>query len=56
MSDYLTDEEQVAKLKSWWDENGVSVIVTLVLVVAGVVGWRWYESYGVLSVTESSRG
>ncbi|HEY5681054.1 MAG TPA: tetratricopeptide repeat protein [Pseudomonadales bacterium] len=45
MSDYLTDEEQVAKLKSWWDENGVSVIVTLVLVVAGVVGWRWYESY-----------
>ena len=45
MSDYLTDEEQVAKLKSWWDENGVSVIVTLVLVVAGVVGWRWYEGY-----------
>lgn len=45
MSDYLTDEEQVAKLRSWWDENGVSVIVTLVLVVAGVVGWRWYGSY-----------
>lgn len=45
MSDYLTDEEQVAKLKTWWDENGVSVIVTLVLVVAGVVGWRWYGNY-----------
>jgi predicted negative regulator of RcsB-dependent stress response len=45
VSDYLTDEEQVAKLKSWWDENGVSVIVTLVLVVAGVVGWRWYGTY-----------
>lgn len=45
MSDYLTDEEQIDKLRTWWDENGVSVIVTLVLVVAGVVGWRWYGSY-----------
>ncbi len=54
MSDYLTDEEQVAKLKSWWDENGVSVIVTLVLVVAGVVGWRWYGSYQETRVAEVS--
>ena len=45
MSDYLTDEEQVARLKSWWDENGKSLLAALVLVIGGVGGYRWYESY-----------
>ena len=44
MSDYLTDEEQIARLRSWWDENGTGLVVGLVVVIAGVVGWRWYES------------
>ena len=45
MSDYLTDEEQIARLKSWWDENGKSLVISLVVVVAGVIGYRWYEGY-----------
>ena len=45
MSDYLTDEEQMARLKSWWDENGKSLVAGLVIVVVGVVGYRWYEGY-----------
>ncbi len=45
MSEYLTDEEQVARLRAWWREYGTSLVVALVLVVAGVVGWRWYESH-----------
>ncbi len=44
MSDFLSDEEQLEKLKNWWDENGTSLIVGLVLAVAVVVGWRWYDS------------
>lgn len=44
MSDYLTDEEQMARLRSWWEQNGTSLIVGVVLVVIGVVGWRWYQS------------
>lgn len=43
MADYLTDEEQVDRLKNWWSENGTSVIVSIVLVVGGVAGWRWYD-------------
>jgi predicted negative regulator of RcsB-dependent stress response len=45
VSDYLTDEEQVARFKSWWDENGIATVAGLVLVIAGVVGWRWYDGY-----------
>lgn len=54
MSDYLTDEEQLARLKSWWDENGTSTIVSLVLVIAGVVGWRWYGDYAHSEIVEAS--
>jgi len=43
MSDYMSDEEQLEKLKNWWDANGTSLIVGLVLAVAGIVGWRWYD-------------
>lgn len=42
MSDYLTDEEQLAKLRSWWESNGLLMIAAVVIAVIGVVGWRWY--------------
>lgn len=44
MSDYLTDEEQMARLRNWWEQNGASLLIGVVLVVIGVVGWRWYQS------------
>lgn len=45
MADYLSDEEQAERLKRWWDENGTSLIVAVVLAVAAVVGWRYYQSH-----------
>lgn len=45
MSDYLTDEEQVAKLKAWWDDNGTSLVVVLILSIGGWFGWQWYDGY-----------
>lgn len=44
MADYLSDEEQLEKLKSWWRENGVSILGAAALAVAGLLGWRWYDS------------
>ncbi|MCR9279662.1 MAG: tetratricopeptide repeat protein [Pseudomonadaceae bacterium] len=45
MSDYLSEEEQVQALKTWWEENGTSLVVGVVLVLGSVFGWRWYQSY-----------
>ena len=45
MSDYLTDEEQAERLKRWWEQNGTSLVVGVVLAVAAVLGWRWYQGY-----------
>lgn len=43
MSEYLSEEEQLARLRAWWKDNGTFLVVGLVLVVAGVLGWRWYQ-------------
>jgi len=45
MADYLTDEEQAERLKAWWDKNGTSLVVSLVVAVAAIVGWRYYQAY-----------
>ena len=38
-----TDEEQVEAIKKWWDENGKSLIVTVVVVLTGYFGWNGYQ-------------
>ena len=39
-----SDEEQLEVLKKWWDENGTSLIVTVVLVMGGSMGYRAWEN------------
>jgi predicted negative regulator of RcsB-dependent stress response len=45
VSDYLSDEEQVERIKKWWSANGTSLIVMLALAIGGVIGWRYYNEY-----------
>ncbi len=45
MSEYLSEEEQVARIKSWWDENGTTLVVSVVVAVAAAFGWNWYGGY-----------
>jgi predicted negative regulator of RcsB-dependent stress response len=44
VSDYLSDDEQLARLRQWWQRNGVSLVAGVVVIVAGVIGWQWYQS------------
>ena len=45
MSDYLSDEEQVERLKSWWNENGSFLLASVFVAVLGIAGWNYYGSY-----------
>ncbi|MCB1921140.1 MAG: tetratricopeptide repeat protein [Candidatus Competibacteraceae bacterium] len=40
-----TDDERVEDLKKWWSENGLSLIVGIVLGIAAIFGWRYWNSY-----------
>jgi len=45
MNDYVTDEEQVERIKKWWSDNGSSVIAGLVIGIGGLLGWRGWVDY-----------
>jgi len=40
---YGTEEEQIRAIKQWWAENGASTVAGVVLAVAIVLGWRWWQ-------------
>jgi predicted negative regulator of RcsB-dependent stress response len=38
-----SDEEQLEVLKNWWGENGTSLLITVVVTVGAVLGYRGWE-------------
>jgi len=49
-----TDEEQVEKLKKWWQENGRSVIAGIVIGVGGLFGYRFWVDYKIDMAEQAS--
>lgn len=54
MNDFVTDEEQVERIKKWWSDNGSSVIAGLVIGVGGLMGWRYWVDYQENTAAEAS--
>lgn len=44
MSELRTEEEQIELMKRWWADNGKSLIIGLLLAVAAVGGWKWWQA------------
>ncbi|GAB1263426.1 YfgM family protein [Aurantivibrio infirmus] len=44
MSEHITEEEQIEALKRWWNENGRSLVIGVVLAVAGYFGWQGWQA------------
>ncbi|MGD9292366.1 MAG: tetratricopeptide repeat protein, partial [Gammaproteobacteria bacterium] len=53
MDDYLSEKEQVQKIREWWRENGPYVIAGLVLGIGGLVGWNYWKSYKISQAEEA---
>lgn len=45
MNEMLSDDEQVERLKAWWNENGRSIIAGVVIGLGGFFAWQWWGSY-----------
>lgn len=45
MEQYRTEEEQVEALKKWWDENGRSLIVAIIVALGLGLGWQGWQRY-----------
>lgn len=54
MAELRTEEEQLEALKSWWKENGRSLLIGVVVAVSAVIGWQGWQSYTERQATEAS--
>jgi len=54
MNDFVTDEEQVERIKKWWSDNGSSVAAGLVIGIGGLLGWRFWVDYQANVAAEAS--
>ena len=52
--DYKDEDEQVAAVKQWWDENGKYVVGAIVLAIAGNFGWQAYQDNRIATATANS--
>ncbi len=43
MSRYETDEEQWEAIKRWWQENGKQVMLAIIVALAAVTGWNYWQ-------------
>jgi predicted negative regulator of RcsB-dependent stress response len=45
VSEHLTEEQQVEAIKGWWKENGISVILGLLIGFGALFGWNYWKDY-----------
>lgn len=54
MDVYQTEEEQIEALKKWWAENGISIVLGIVLGLAGLFAWRAWQSHVISQASAAS--
>ncbi len=40
---HTAEAQQIEDIKTWWRENGLSVVLGLTLGVSGIFGWRYWQ-------------
>lgn len=45
MNAYMSEEEQIQKIKDWWKKYGNTIIVGLIIFLGLSFGWRYWHSY-----------
>ena len=54
MTEFRTEEEQIAALKNWWKENGRTLLIGIGLALVIVFGWKAYQNNVIQMKTEAS--
>lgn len=54
MADHLSDEQQLEALKKWWQKNGFSLMLILVLAGGGWFGWSYWQKQQEQTAREAS--
>lgn len=55
MAEHLTEEQQVEAIKKWWKDNGLSVVVGLLIGFAALFGWNYWKDLREENAAQASR-
>ncbi len=42
---YETEEQQVAAIKNWWQENGKAILIGITVGIAAILGWNYWQQH-----------
>tara|TARA_R110002072_G_scaffold89737_2_gene200928 strand:- start:3630 stop:4286 length:657 start_codon:yes stop_codon:yes gene_type:complete len=54
VTELRTEEEQIAALKQWWNDNGKSLLIGISLALVIVFGWKAYQNSVIQTKSEAS--
>lgn len=54
MDDYLSEREQVDRIRQWWKENGAWIIVGIGGGVLALAGWNWWQNHTITRAEQAS--
>jgi len=54
VEDYLSEREQVDRIRQWWKENGAWIIIGLGGGLLAIAGWNWWQNYQQERATQAS--
>ncbi|WP_409523776.1 YfgM family protein [Nitrincola sp. MINF-07-Sa-05] len=54
MAELRTEEEQIEAIKGWWKENGKSLVLSILIVVSAVVGWKGWQQHQANQASQAS--
>jgi predicted negative regulator of RcsB-dependent stress response len=44
VADHITEDEQLQQLKNWWKENGVSLVMAILVGLIAYFGFQWWQN------------
>jgi predicted negative regulator of RcsB-dependent stress response len=54
VAELRTEEEQIAAMKSWWNDNGKGVLASIAAALFIIFAWKFYENSVLESKTEAA--
>lgn len=54
MDEYLSEREQVDRIRQWWKDNGAWIIVGVGVGVLSLASWNWWQGYQMKRAEQAS--
>lgn len=54
MDEYLSESEQVDRIRQWWKQNGAWIIVGIGGGILALAGWNWWQNYQLQRAEQAS--